>query len=158
MQEPAKKDWKAKREPQLLQLFLGRAYAQKLGLQGSMQAGLEKIDSVTASERADAAVPSSHQLVWESRAETSPTREPHQHLQLQSTVTERWGQSATGSARSTPQQLISPLLNQAAQNSVKSHMLGKPVVSLTQAPLSALSNQWETCKGEKNLAHVCSLW
>lgn len=57
MQEPAKKDWKAKREPQLLQLFLGRGYAQELGLQDKAAAGLEKIESVMPWERGDGAAP-----------------------------------------------------------------------------------------------------
>lgn len=53
-QQPAKKDWKTKHEPQLLKLFLGRAYVQELGLPMLTQvaAGLEKnkVNSVNPSE------------------------------------------------------------------------------------------------------------
>lgn len=50
VQEPGKKAWKAKCEPQLLQLSPGRAYAQELGLQGKAVAGLEKTESVNPLE------------------------------------------------------------------------------------------------------------
>lgn len=48
VQEPGKKAWKAKREPQLLQLSPGRAYA--LCLQSKAVAGLEKTESVNPLE------------------------------------------------------------------------------------------------------------
>lgn len=58
-------------------------------------------------------------------------RAPSASVVTKHEATEHRGQSATGSARWSPQQLISPLLNQTAGNSVKSHVSGKPLVSLT---------------------------